>query len=58
MQLRILVSSASASQNWDLRCFLREHLIQFIARNYPGHFPQLRMDGMATTRQAEIPLAG
>ena len=58
MQLRILVSSASASQNWDLRCFLRERLIQFIARNYPTQFPQLRMDGPAATPPSGTPLAG
>ena len=44
MQLRILVSSASASQNWDLRCFVRESLIAFIQRDYPRFLPQLRTE--------------
>ena len=42
MQLRILVSSSNASNSWDLRCFLREKLVQFIAANYPDSLPQLR----------------
>lgn len=42
IQLRILVSSSNASNSWDLRCFLREKLVQFIAANYPDSLPQLR----------------
>jgi small-conductance mechanosensitive channel len=44
MQLRILVSSASASQNGDLRCFLRERLLDYISRENPDYFPKLRID--------------
>jgi hypothetical protein len=44
MQVRILVSSSSASLNGDLRCFLREHLIAFVAREYPQFLPQLRTE--------------
>lgn len=42
IQLRILASSADSSKNWDLRCYLRENMINFINRNYPGSLPQLR----------------
>ncbi|MDF3012138.1 MAG: mechanosensitive ion channel protein MscS [Cellvibrio sp.] len=42
IQLRVLVSSSNAGNNWDLRCFLREKLVQFIAANYPEYLPQLR----------------
>lgn len=42
IQLRILVSSSNASNNWDLRCLLREKLVQFIAANHPDYLPQLR----------------
>ena len=44
MQLRILVSSSSASQNWDLRCFVRERLIDYIARDHAQYFPRFRID--------------
>lgn len=42
IQLRILVSSSNASNSWDLRCLLREKLVQFIATNYADYLPQLR----------------
>lgn len=42
IQLRVLVSSSNAGNNWDLRCFLREHLIQFIVENHSDYLPQLR----------------
>ena len=44
MQIRVLVSSASASQNWDLRCHVRERLIEFLVREYPRYLPQLRTE--------------
>ncbi len=42
VQVRVLVSSSNAGNSWDLRCFLRERLIQFITANYPDYLPQLR----------------
>jgi len=42
VQLRVLVSSSNAGNNWDLRCFLREHLLQYIATNHPDYLPKLR----------------
>ncbi|WP_394243601.1 mechanosensitive ion channel family protein [Halopseudomonas laoshanensis] len=42
MQLRVLASSGDSGSNWDLRCYLREHLIGFISREYPECLPQLR----------------
>ena len=42
IQLRILVSSVDASLNWDLRCYVRENLINFIMVNYPDYLPQTR----------------
>jgi small-conductance mechanosensitive channel len=44
MQLRVLVSSASSGQNFDLRCELREALIAFIAHHHPGSLPRLRAE--------------
>lgn len=42
IQLRILVSTKDSSSNWDLRCFVREKLINFISLNYPQCLPQVR----------------
>lgn len=44
MQLRILVSSADASLNFDARCYVREKMIAFIGREFPQSLPQLRTD--------------
>jgi len=44
MQLRVLVSSASSGQNFDLRCAVREALIAFIQREHPESLPRLRAD--------------
>jgi small-conductance mechanosensitive channel len=44
MQLRILVSSAASGPNFDLRCQVREGLIDFIQREYPDALPRIRGD--------------
>jgi hypothetical protein len=44
MQLRILVTSADAGLNWDLRCKVREALVDFMQRAYPQHLPMMRAD--------------
>jgi small-conductance mechanosensitive channel len=47
MQLRALVSSSGSSQNWDLRCIVREGLVAFVSREYPGSLPKLRVPAPA-----------
>lgn len=42
-EIRILLSSPDASKNWDLRAAVREQLATFLAENYPGEFPRIRM---------------
>lgn len=44
MQLRVLVSAANASHAWDLRCKMREGLLDFVQRNYPDYLPRLRAE--------------
>jgi small-conductance mechanosensitive channel len=44
MQVRCLVSSATASAGWDLRCHVREYLIDFIQRDYPQYLPRHRAE--------------
>lgn len=48
IQLRALVSSVNASLSWDLRCHVREGLIAFVNRRYPGQLPKLRADEART----------
>jgi small-conductance mechanosensitive channel len=42
MQIRVLLSSVDSGRNFDLRCKLREGLIDFIRRDYPQFLPRLR----------------
>lgn len=44
-EIRILVSSADSSINWDLRVEVREVMIDFINENYPGSFAKIDMMG-------------
>ena len=42
IQLRALVSAADASKAWDLRCRVREALIDFLQREHPESLPRVR----------------
>jgi small-conductance mechanosensitive channel len=43
MQLRILVSSADSGKNWDLRCKVREGLVDFMQAHYAQYLPLNRV---------------
>lgn len=45
MQLRVLCTAASSGLAWDLRCAVREGLIDFMQREYPQFLPRLRIEG-------------
>jgi small-conductance mechanosensitive channel len=42
MQLRALMDARNSSDAWDLRCLVREKLIGFLQKNYPGSLPRYR----------------
>lgn len=44
MQLRLLATASDSGKAWDLRCFVREGLIDFIAREYPQYLPVTRAE--------------
>ncbi|WP_343587576.1 mechanosensitive ion channel domain-containing protein [Herbaspirillum sp.] len=44
MQVRLLVSARDSGSAFDLRCQIREHMIGFIASNYPDALPRLRAE--------------
>jgi small-conductance mechanosensitive channel len=44
MELRCLVSSYGSSQCFDLRCVVREKMIEFIRENFPHALPTVRME--------------
>jgi small-conductance mechanosensitive channel len=43
VQVRLLVSAASAGAAFDLRCKVRESMLAFIAREYPQGLPRVRL---------------
>ena len=44
VEVRALMSAANSSDAWELRCLVREQLIEFIRKNFPGGLPKVRMD--------------
>ena len=44
MEVRILVSSSNSARAFDMRCEMREKLIEFIQQHYPAALPRLRAD--------------
>ena len=55
MELRCLVSAASSSQCFDLRCIVREKMIEFLQANYPHALPTLRVATTATGEKSGLP---
>lgn len=44
MQLRALVSARNSPEAWDLRCFVREKLIDYLQREFPDALPRQRAE--------------
>jgi small-conductance mechanosensitive channel len=44
LELRALMGSRDAAKSWDLRCLVRERLIQWISEHYPEHLPRVRAE--------------
>jgi small-conductance mechanosensitive channel len=44
VQIRALVSAGDASKAWDLRCRVREALIDFLQREHPEALPRIRAE--------------
>lgn len=44
VRVRPLVSAADGSAAWDLRCDVREHLIEWVRSNYPQALPRMRTE--------------
>lgn len=44
VQVRALMDARNASKAWDLRCYVREKLIQFLQQRYPDSLPRVRAD--------------
>lgn len=44
LELRALMSAADAGLAWDLRCYVRERLLDFLQRSYPESLPRSRAE--------------
>jgi len=44
MELRALMSAPSGPKAWDLRCYVREKLIDYLQREFPESLPRVRAD--------------
>jgi small-conductance mechanosensitive channel len=44
LELRALVSAADSGAAWDLRCRVREKLVEFLQENYPESLPRVRAE--------------
>jgi hypothetical protein len=44
VRARALVSAADAPTLWDLRCDVRERLVEWIRDNYPAALPRVRAE--------------
>jgi len=44
MEVRFLMSAASSPKAFDLRCYIREQMISYIQKKYPGSLPKVRAE--------------
>ena len=44
VEIRALISAENSSNVWELRCLVREKLIDFMQRNYPDRLPRVRLE--------------
>ena len=44
IQLRALVSARNSGEAWDLRCYVREKMIEFLQQSHPHALPRQRVD--------------
>ena len=58
MQLRVLVTSSNSSLNWDLRCKVREALVDCMQRDWPEHLPLMRAEVGERAGAASRPAGG
>ncbi|MEA2117293.1 mechanosensitive ion channel family protein [Halovibrio sp. HP20-50] len=53
LEVRFLMSARNSSQNWDLRCAIREGLVTYIQQHYPSQLPRLRARLVDTSPEFE-----
>jgi len=54
LELRVIVSARTGGDAFDLRCELREKLVDFLQREIPSALPRVRQEVVAGTRPAAV----
>lgn len=44
LEVRLLVSASDSGKAWDLRCLLREKMVEFIQEKHPSSLPRVRAE--------------
>jgi small-conductance mechanosensitive channel len=55
VQIRALMDARDSSQAWDLRCLVREKLIQFLQQRHPQSLPRYRGELHASAEISPLP---
>jgi small-conductance mechanosensitive channel len=54
IQVRLLVSSGNSGDLFDLRCAVRERMLEFLQRQHPESLPRLRADFARTDARRDV----
>jgi small-conductance mechanosensitive channel len=52
VQLRALIDASNSSDAWDLRCLVREKLVEYLQKNHPESLPRFRGELHGISEQA------
>ena len=53
LELRALMSAPDSSTAWNLRCQVREKLVEFLQRRFPSHLPRTRVELERSSQQTQ-----
>jgi len=53
MEIRCLVSARDSGKSFDLRCLIREKMIEFVRENHPRAFPTMRIESHREAMQRQ-----
>jgi hypothetical protein len=56
MEIRCLMSSRNSSENFDLRCIVRERMMSFVREHYPEAFPTMRVTAKGGAGDLPMPM--
>ncbi|QJD97884.1 mechanosensitive ion channel [Mucilaginibacter robiniae] len=57
IEIRMLVSARNSSEAFDLRCYIRENMVNYVQRNHPNSLPKFRTEisGFVSQTKPDIP---